>query len=214
MSKNIDFLDEHDPTRKEFQIDRIILFSDAVFAIAITLLVIEIKSPVISKGEADNHIVNGLLDLMPRFIGFIISFFVIAVYWRNHHRIFGFVHGYSEKLIWINMIFLLTIVLMPFSSAYYSENFLYGIPFYFYSCNIIFTGIVNYWLITHVFSKKSALIKHHPTEKFLKVFKLQSLATPIVFLLGMIISPYFPVISRFAFLLTWPVARIIKRVYT
>jgi uncharacterized membrane protein len=150
------FLEQHDPERKDFQIDRIILFSDAVFAIAITLLIIEIKAPNIHELEhiTTEAILGQLNRLIGKFIGFIVSFFVIAIYWRSHHRIFGFVNQYSERLIWLNILFLFTIVLMPFSSAYYSENAQYDIPFYFYCGNILLTGIANLLLLNHVFNQK------------------------------------------------------------
>jgi uncharacterized membrane protein len=141
MQSKSHFLEQHDPERKDFQIDRIILFSDAVFAIAITLLVIEIKAPHVEPGDTDGKMLSDLSHLIAKFTGFIVSFFVIAIYWRSHHRIFGFVNQYSERLIWLNIFFLFTIVLMPFSSAYYSENFQYGVPFYFYIGNILLTGI-------------------------------------------------------------------------
>src|SRR6266550_8626645 len=101
--------------KKEFQLERMILFSDAVFAIAITLLVIEIKVPQIDRHVAtDALLLNALDELIPKFIGFFISFFIIGLYWTIHHRMFGYVIDYTRKLLWLNLIFLLAVVLMPF----------------------------------------------------------------------------------------------------
>ncbi|OCX51740.1 hypothetical protein BEL04_17145 [Mucilaginibacter sp. PPCGB 2223] len=213
MEQHEHFLEQHDPERKDFQIDRIILFSDAVFAIAITLLVIEIKVPHIGPHDTNDEILSGLAELIPKFIGFIISFFVIAAFWRSHHRVFGFVSQYSEKLIWLNTFFLFSIVLMPFSSAYYSEYSGHNIPYYFYNCNIILSGIFNYWLVSFVFNSKSKLITHRPTQKFLKIFKARATITPLVFLAGVIICPFWPLLSRFAFMFTWPLFFIAERYY-
>ena len=77
--------------KKEFQLERIILFSDAVFAIAITLLVLEIKVPEI-EGHTDIDLLNTLLHLTPKFIGFFVSFFVIGQNWVVHHKLFCFVN--------------------------------------------------------------------------------------------------------------------------
>src|SRR5712675_1560100 len=105
-----------------FQLERMILFSDAVFAIAITLLVIEIKVPLIDRHVAtDALLLNALDELIPKFIGFFISFFIIGLYWTIHHRMFGYVINYTRRLLWLNLIFLLAVVLMPFSTAFYSE---------------------------------------------------------------------------------------------
>jgi uncharacterized membrane protein len=211
MEKHDHFLEQHDPERKDFQVDRIILFSDAVFAIAITLLIIEIKAPEIHSNLMREQL-QQLLYLWPKFLAFFISFFVIAIYWRSHHRIFGFVNAYSEKLIWINMFFLFTIVLMPFSSAYNSENYGRELPYIFYHLNIIITGFINYRFITHVFNPANKLIKHQPTPMFIHLFKARAIAIPIFFsglvillLLGVSMSPI-------VYILLWPMF-ILLRMY-
>jgi len=85
-----------------FQLERMILFSDAVFAIAITLLVIEIKIPdkEFLKEHADlsdRTLLHSLSQLVPKFTGFLISFSLIGLYWSIHHRLFGFVTNYNRK---------------------------------------------------------------------------------------------------------------------
>ena len=101
----------HNELKKEFQLERLILFSDAVFAIAITLLVIEIKIPDKEflkerGGLSDATILNALSHLVPKFIGFFISFLLIGLYWSIHHRMFGFVTSYDRKLLFLNLLFL------------------------------------------------------------------------------------------------------------
>jgi uncharacterized membrane protein len=94
--------------KKEFQLERLILFSDAVFAIAITLLVLEIKVPSIDHHIAtDALLLKSLDELIPKFIGFFISFFIIGLYWTTHHRLFGHVVDYMPRLLWLNLLFLL-----------------------------------------------------------------------------------------------------------
>jgi uncharacterized membrane protein len=205
------FLEQHDPDRKDFQVDRIILFSDAVFAIAITLLIIEIKPPLVHDGFTAGQQLDQLTDLIPKFIAFLISFFVIAIYWRSHHRIFGFVGAYSSRLIFINSLFLFTIVLMPFSSAYFSENFGFNIPFIFYNTNIVVTGITNYCFIRYVFNPKSKLVKHAPTEMFLHLFKARAIAIPIFFIAVNIIVLFGFAPSPFIYFLIWPMFYILRK---
>ena len=97
----------HHPTKKDFQVERLAFFSDAVFAIAITLLIIELKIPEIEEGPVSEHVfLEHLVMLIPRFMGFFISFFIIGLYWFIHHGIFGYVINYNGKLIWLNLIFL------------------------------------------------------------------------------------------------------------
>jgi uncharacterized membrane protein len=146
--------------KKEFQIERMILFSDAVFAIAITILALEIKVPSIDRHVAtDQILLNSLDELIPKFIGFFVSFFIIGLYWTIHHRMFAFVINYNRRLLWLNLIFLMAIVLMPFSTGIYSEyivRFL-KVPVIIYVLNIIFLGIMNFSLWTYIANPKNEL---------------------------------------------------------
>ena len=90
----------HNELKKEFQLERLILFSDAVFAIAITLLVIEIKIPEIHENPVtDNAVLHKLAELIPKFVGFLVSFLLIGQYWIVHHRMFSFVINFTDRLI-------------------------------------------------------------------------------------------------------------------
>ena len=115
------------PSKKEFQIERIIFFSDAVFAIALTLLIIDIKVPVLNDLITEGAFLKQLSLLLPKFLGFLYSFFIIGLYWFIHHRMFGYVISYNGKLIWLNLLFLFSIVLMPYTTAVYST---YSTPQY------------------------------------------------------------------------------------
>ncbi len=148
--------------RQKFQLDRIALFSDAVFAIAITLLVIEIKVPVVSYERAlfDKEFNHALLEMTPEFIGFFISFVVIGNYWRAHHTIFGYVTDYNRKLISLNTWFLLTIVCMPFTTGMMSK-YIFFKPYLYYCINVILSGLVQLrlWIyITNPRNKVSGFI--------------------------------------------------------
>ncbi|MFA7380449.1 MAG: TMEM175 family protein [Bacteroidia bacterium] len=71
--------------KQKFQVDRIAFFSDAVFAIAITLMIIEVKPPHL-EAEANNAAaIEGLLHVLPMFIGVVISFVFIGIFWFRHH---------------------------------------------------------------------------------------------------------------------------------
>jgi uncharacterized membrane protein len=97
-------------------VERLVFFSDAVFAIAITLLALEIRLPELHH-VTTHKLAKALLDLLPQFYGFAISFWIIAVYWIAHHRIFGYIRAYDRRLLVINLLFLMWIVLMPFSAS-------------------------------------------------------------------------------------------------
>ena len=115
--------------------ERVVFFSDAVFAIVITLLVLEIKAPHI-EGHTERDVLYGLLNLLPKFTGFVVSFFIVGMMWIEHHRIFRFIERYDAGLLWRNLIFLLSVSFVPFPTALFSEYFwsraafiLYAAPF-------------------------------------------------------------------------------------
>jgi uncharacterized membrane protein len=147
-----------DYSHNKFQLDRIALFSDAVFAIAITLLVIEIKFPHIEyeQGKFVEAFWHGMKEILPEIIGFFISFIVIGSYWKAHHTIFGFVTDYNRKLININTWFLFTIVCMPFTTGIMSK-YLHFHPYLIYCVNVITTGLLQIRIWHYVSNKKNNL---------------------------------------------------------
>jgi uncharacterized membrane protein len=173
----------HSELKKEFQLERLILFSDAIFAIAITLLVIEIKVPELDRHTAtDDQLAHSLAEMIPKFIGFFISFFIIGLYWTIHHRMFGFVINYTRRLLWLNLLFLLGIVLMPFSTAFYSAyviRFL-KIPVIVYVVNIVFLGLMNYILWSYLSNPKQNLVEGLD-ERERKYFSFRAITVPFIF---------------------------------
>jgi uncharacterized membrane protein len=171
--------------RKEFQLERIVYFSDAVFAIAITLLTLEIKIPEIRQNISDHALGMALLDLLPKFAGFIFSYLMIGLYWSVHHFIFGYVIHTSPKLLRLNLFFLFFIVLMPFSTGFYGD-YMGGelvsaqlkIPMTFYALNLTFVGISNYFLWNYISNPKNKLIEKPIDNYTLHMSKARSLIVP------------------------------------
>ena len=98
-------------------LERFVFFSDAVFAIAITLLVIEIKVPVLAEDAGERAWEVVLLHLWPSFFAFILTFLVVGSVWAAHHAVFRLVSRFSGDLIFPNLILLMAVGLVPFSSA-------------------------------------------------------------------------------------------------
>jgi uncharacterized membrane protein len=102
-------------------LERILFFSDAVFAIAITLLVLEIRLPASSIVQTDTSLSILLAGMWQRYLAYLISFLVIGTFWIAHHRKFRFIRRYDGKLIWLNLLFLLFTAFSPFPSTIISE---------------------------------------------------------------------------------------------
>src|SRR3954466_15340468 len=91
---------------------RIEAFSDGVFAIAITLLVLEIHVPE----DPENGLGQALLDQWPAYASYVVSFFVIGVIWMNHHAVFEHLARADRRLMALNLFLLLWIVLIPWAT--------------------------------------------------------------------------------------------------
>jgi uncharacterized membrane protein len=124
-------------------LERLIFFSDAVFAIAITLLVIEIHVPEIHSPAGDREFLVALWNLTPNFAGFLISFFVIGAFWAGHHRAFDCARHWSPKLIGPNLMLLCAIAAMPFFTAFASEYWSARVPIAFYCGWMVLTALLN-----------------------------------------------------------------------
>lgn len=185
----------HNELKKEFQLERMILFSDAVFAIAITLLVLEIKIPDKEflkehGGVSDQAILSQLGHLIPKFVGFLVSFMLIGLYWVVHHRMFGFVTAYNRKLLVLNLLFLFFVALMPFSTGFYSEfagSELFQkqlrVPMTFYVLNFCCVGFTNYFMWRYISNPEHRLSEPPIEKETLKMAKLRALVVPCIFLL-------------------------------
>ena len=107
--------------KNTFQLERIAFFSDAVIAIAITLLIIEIKAPVYDAATA--HPLAEFLHLIPEFVGVVISFALISMHWRRNHQLFGIVNNYDSTLITLNLMTLASVIFLPFSTSFIAKNY-------------------------------------------------------------------------------------------
>jgi uncharacterized membrane protein len=101
---------------------RLMAFSDGVIAVAITLLVLEIRLPEGFGEYGDAELWAALVGLWPRFLAVFISFAVIGVYWINHHGKFDRIVKSDGGLKWLNLVFLLTVCVVPFTTAVIAQN--------------------------------------------------------------------------------------------
>lgn len=103
---------------------RIEAFSDGVFAIAITLLVLAIKVPKAADLGSNGSLISALLGLWPHFLAFVTSFATIFAMWVNHHRIFTFVQRSDHFFLYWNGLLLLLITFLPFPTTLLAEYLL------------------------------------------------------------------------------------------
>ncbi len=129
----------------EVEFSRIVAFSDGVFAIAITLLVLELNIPDHLHGSS--AVGDWIWDEREKFIAFAISFAVIGRFWIVHHRFFGEVKAFDGALLWLNLLYLGSIVLIPFSSGVLGEYGGDAAGVVVYAVNLSATILIGLWMM-------------------------------------------------------------------
>jgi uncharacterized membrane protein len=155
MSKS--HLPDHDPTL--FQIERIAFFSDAIIAIAITLLILEFKIPPLGKNTSWQGIKEIFGSrLLTSLFGLIISFTTISNLWIKHHDLFQHIIHYNKRLLRYNLYFLFTIMILPLTTSFLleSDNPWYLRNFLYFS-DLGLCSLFYYFLVRTVFDKRHPL---------------------------------------------------------
>ena len=187
--------------------ERIIFFSDAVFAIAITLLVLEIKPPHLEE-FSESSLRHHLLQLLPKIGGFVSSFVIIGAMWIEHHRIFRYFRHYDGGVMWRNLVFLLSVAFVPFPTAVFSEYFWSRTAFVFYTASFAGAGLTKLWLWRYA-AGRGDLLEEGIDEAVLQRISRRSLAVPIVCLVTIPLSLISVFIAPLGFTLIPLIARLL-----
>lgn len=178
----------HNGERAQKQLERLTFFSDAVFAIAMTLLVIEIRVPELHE-LSDAALAQGLIDLAPKYIGFVISFLVTARFWTGHHIVMGMLKACDSRLIWLNMMTLMVVAFMPFPTAVLSDYVQLRVAVGFYAAWLTLLGLIYRWLISYAVNNR-ALMRDDVDPADIALLMQRSwtplILGPLAFIVGMI----------------------------
>lgn len=141
---------------------RLLALSDGVIAVAITLLVLDIRLPEAFDKWSDAQIWAALVALWPRFLAYLLSFFVIGNLWNSHRGKFNAIVKSDGGLIWINMLFLLTIGLLPFTTNLIAEG---GgtLTTAVYAASMVVSGLSLVWLWAH--ARRNGLVDESVTAE-------------------------------------------------
>lgn len=157
--------------------ERVVFFSDAVFAIVITLLVLEIKPPHLTDHN-ESSLRHALFELIPKFTGFVVSFLIVGMMWIEHHRIFRYINHYDGGLLWRNLLLLLCVSFVPFPTALFSEFFWSRTAFIFYTASFACVALAKLWVWRYAGSKPH-LLAPEVDELTIKRISRRSMAVPI-----------------------------------
>jgi len=189
---------------KNLELERLVFFSDAIVAIAITILVFGVKLDI-SAGKALAY--HDLLKAWPSFLAFFLSFFIIALFWKIHHQFFFYIRDVNETLLWNNIAWLLFVVLLPFSTTLISTHFENKPAMVVYCANILMINIFqnNIWDYA---SGKRQFLKADINEKIIIFYRRACNVALINSVISLVLAFFFPVaafiilVTRFPFILS------------
>jgi len=126
------------------KVQRIEAISDGVFAIALTLLVLDIKVPGTEGIHSERDLLSAVYNLMPKFLSYFLSFMTLGIFWTGQSVQHSFIEKSDRDLNWISLFFLLFVSLLPFTTGFLSEHIDFKISIGLYWLNIFLLGLLIY----------------------------------------------------------------------
>lgn len=187
---------------------RVETFSDAIYAIVATLLVLELKTPAVTVLDSQ-HFLASLKDLLPEFVAFAFSFLIIIIYWVNHLYLFHHMQKVNWRLIWYNNLHLFSIAIIPFSTALIGKYHNQTIPVIFYSLNMFLAAVSILWAAHYASFKAGLLYSGMPQKRLRREFN-RALVGPVLYAVATLTAFINVKISIAIFILT-PILFVIPR---
>jgi uncharacterized membrane protein len=163
--------------------ERIIALSDGVFAIVITLLVLELRVPEVANSELSDV----LVETIPKILSHVISFVVLGIYWIGHHNMFMHIKRHDRVLLWLNILFLLFVASMPFPTGLIVQYFDQQVAIVMYAGLLVAAGLsldLIWWYVT----RKRRLVDEDMKQSFVTHTHRRILAAPLLYMIAIVVS--------------------------
>jgi uncharacterized membrane protein len=196
----------------DIKVERVISFSDAVFAFAITLMALTIDIPDVPHNLSQTELLQRLDDFYPQFEDYVISFAVIAIFWISYHMVFNHIKGSHISLVYLNLLFLLFITLLSLTTSFVTTYASYQIPYVIY-CTIVIMASSLLLLIWWFVTKEHRLVDKGTHLLFIKGNFFVLLSIPIIFGISIVISFSNLDIAQYIWLSIIPVNFLIRYKY-
>src|SRR5919199_618390 len=173
--------------QSKIRLEHVISFGDAIFAFSITFMAVSIQLPDLPQDLTQTQVIQQLIgQLGPRFTIYVISFFVIGVYWISYHQIFNHILGSHAIIVWLNLVFLFFITIIPFAVDLQVDYGLYHVVFILYALVLALAGssLTLIWL----YARKNRLIDNTMSHIEIQNVLLESVLLPSVFVISILVS--------------------------
>lgn len=162
--------------------ERLSLFSDAVFAVLITVLVLDLHPPELPTFKA-------LLSLWPRWLSYAVSYLFIAIVWVNHHHLLHYATEATPRLMWFNFAHLFSVSLLPLSTAWMAVSWLAPQPVAFYAA-VFFLVNATYISLIWELIERTPVKEVSPKER--RIMRFRSIVTLCIFAAAAIVAMEYP----------------------
>jgi uncharacterized membrane protein len=186
---------------KNLELERLVFFSDAIVAIAITILVFNLK---ITREDSQHFTFTDLLQAWPKFVAFFLSFFIIALFWKIHHQFFFYIRSINDMLLWNNVGWLLFLVLLPFSTTLVSIHFRDPAAMVVYCANVFFINLFqnNIWDYA---SNRPEFMKADLDERVVVFYRRACNVAMLNSLISLALAFFFPVAAFIILVARFPI---------
>jgi len=130
-------------------LERIGALSDGLFAIAMTLIVLEIRVPELAPGAGDRDLAQALVDLAPRFVTYLLSFLTLGIFWNGQQTQLSYMDRGNRDLAWLELLFLAVIALFPFTTSLLADHIELRLALGLYWLNIFLAGVILWGIWTY-----------------------------------------------------------------
>jgi uncharacterized membrane protein len=196
--------------QRQLRLEHITSFADAIFAFSITFMAISIDIPNLAQNLTQAQVIDKLLQSIPEFEIYAISFFVIGVYWIAYHQIFNQIVNSDMTVTWLTLIFLFFITLIPFATNM-QIGFGYPILFVLFALVLAMAGALL--TITWLHATKNKLIDKDLTRIEIHTISLEAIVPTVVYFLSILVSFSDLQIAYYFWILIMPAKIILRKKY-
>ena len=176
---------------------RLEALSDGVFAVAITLLALDVRVPQLPAGATETALYDAVLALAPKFFTYLMTFVLVGMFWIAHHRMFATIRDVDRALLWLNVNLLLWICLLPLSASALGAYIGYRTSVILYGLNVILIG-QSLFAIWH-YACTRHLLQPHTDPELIRLSYWRILIGSPIYLLGIAISFWKPRVSPWVY---------------
>jgi uncharacterized membrane protein len=179
---------------------------DGIFAIAMTLLVLSLNVPQFPYPSTNMQILGFLVNMVPQFFIYFLSFVLLANFWRINHSQFNLIEKTDQKLLFINVLWLLFVALVPFSTNLVGDYGYLTVPMVFFHMNLFLIGV--FFNLNWYYAVKNNFINEDLSEEFIKSRKNINLVLPVCALIAAGLAFITPEFSPVVYFLVFFVKRL------